>query len=619
MAMLRYARAIVQHPSISGRGWNRVRTAANAKPLNASISEQAETILGEPLDLAKYLLTHVTIVASVDTEEVPGAKIGVIQDGTRQINRPYADFRITPETEQYINGNNDAFERKALLKSYRSFVAGRNHVEHDQRLEMTKGRILDAVARDLGDTVYVDILVATNREHKELIADITSGRLTTLSMGCFLPGTLVKLADGTSIPIEEIKPHDMVLTHLGHHRKVLNQQIRGGMWNIVEVEAQGMDRIIRATDNHPFFVAVPNDDGSESLVEKQAGDLQLGDLLVRPLGLGHYDTVPVVSLFFTPYRGFVYDLEVDDHHSYTVEGLAVHNCEISFSLCTQCGNVGADEPALCEHVRFGKGGRFLDHRGRNAKVAELCGHHTAPNGGIQFIEASWVEIPAFKGAVLRNILEPAQLPSQISRKAQKILAETPLEWVADPSKLQKAAKLAADDFFGADDTGGEGEAPAEEKPADKDPVDKLIDDTEKYVLDKADQKIREKLKGKTETRPENALAHDTNESLVHTARYDGLVNSLIMARYPVVEWIDHLANLEAREGLKVPAVLYRAALLATPSGTKYLQHCADLLGRDLTSEDQTHLVRIGRILVAHQEVQQVRTVVSNMRRSRERS
>jgi hypothetical protein len=423
-------------------------------------------------------LTHVTIVASVDTEEVPGAKTGVIQDGTRQINRPYADFRITPETEQYINGNNDGFERKALLKSYRSFVAGRNHVEHDQRLEMTKGRILDAVARDLGDTVYVDILVATNREHKELIADITSGRLTTLSMGC----------------------------------------------------------------------------------------------------------------------------------------------EISFSICTECGNVGADEPALCEHVRYGKGGRFLDHRGRNAKVAELCGHHSAPNGGIQFIEASWVAIPAFKGAVLRNILEPAQLPSQISRKAQKILAETPLEWVADPSKLQKAAKLAADDFFGADDTGGDtGEAPAEEKPTDKDPVDKLIDDTEKYVLDKADQKIREKLKGKTETRPENALAHDTNESLVHTARYDGLVNSLIMARYPVVEWIDHLANLEAREGLRVPAALYRAALLATPSGTKYLQHCADLLGRDLTSEDQTHLVRIGRILNAHQEVQQVRTVVSNMRRSRERS
>lgn len=617
MAMLRYARAVVQHPSISGRGWSRVRTAANAKPLTSSLSAQAETILGEPLDLSKYLLSHVTIVASVDTEEVPGAKTGVIQDGVHQINRPYSDFRITPETEMYVNGNNDGFERRVLLKSYRSFVAGRNHVEHDQRLEMTKGRILDAVARDLGDTVYVDILVATSREFTDLIRDIETRRLTTLSMGCFLPGTLVTMADGSSIPIESVQPQDEVLTHLGHHRKVLNQQIRAGMWSIVEVEGKGLDRIIRATDNHKFFVAVANDDGSESVVEKAAGDLQLGDNLVRPLGLGHYDRVPVVSLFFTPYRGFVYDLEVEDHHSYTVEGIAVHNCEISFSICTECGNVGADEPALCEHVRFNKGGYFMDHRGRNAKVVELCGHHTAPNGGVQFIEASWVEVPAFKGAVLRNILEPAQIPSQISRKAQKILAEPPAEWVVDPSKV-RTAKLAADDFFGGEGDGGD--APdAEAKPPEKDPVDKLIDDAEQYILDKADQKIREKLKGKTETRPDGALAQDVNESLVHTARYDGLVNSLIMARYPVVEWIDHLAKLDAREGLTVPPLLYRTALLASSAGTGYLQRCADLLGRDLTREDQGHLDRIGRIVQAHQEVQQVRTLVSNMRRSRERS
>ncbi len=621
MAMMRYAKAIVQHPSITGRGWNRVRTAATTKSLSANISEQAESILGEPLDLTKYLLTHVTIVASVDTEEVPGVETGLIQEGTRQINRLYRDFRITPETEKYANGNNDGFERRVLLKSYPTFRGGQNYLEHHQVLEHSKGRILDVVARDLGDTVYVDILVATARSNTELVADIVSQRLTTLSMGCFMSGTLVKLFDGTLVPIESVSPDDKVVTHLGHIRRVVNRQALEGLWNIVEVEAQGLSRTIKATANHPFFVAVPQEDGSEAFIEKMAGELHLGDLLIRPLGLGHYDKLPVSKLSSTSFQGFVYDLEVEDHHSYTVEGIAVHNCQIDFSICTQCGNVGTDEPALCEHVRYGKGGRFLDHRGRNAKVVELCGHHTAPGGGVHFIEASWVEVPAFKGAVMRNILEPSQLPSQISRKAQAILSEVPKEWLADPNKSQRQAKIAAEGFFSDSETEATPEAETE-KPKDKEPLDKLVDDAEKYILDKADQKIRDKLKGKTETRPDQAdLASDTNESLVRSAGYRSSVNALIMARYPVVEWVDHLASLEAQKGLKVPGTHYRAAMLVGPLSdgqeTNYLLRCGQVLGKDLSREDQQHLVRIGKILQAHQEVQQVRTVISNLRRSRE--
>jgi len=43
---------------------------------------------------------------------------------------------------------------------------------------------LDAVSRDLGDTVYIDLLVATDRVHTQLVKDIIRGVMKTMSMGC---------------------------------------------------------------------------------------------------------------------------------------------------------------------------------------------------------------------------------------------------------------------------------------------------------------------------------------------------------------------------------------------------------------------------------------------------
>jgi len=101
-----------------------------------------------------------------------------------QIDRRFPDFYITRGTEKYINSNQDSWERKLLLSCYRTFIGGSNFVEHIQIPELSKGKIIDAAARDIGDSVYVDILVATDRKHKDLIEAISNGTLGTLSMGC---------------------------------------------------------------------------------------------------------------------------------------------------------------------------------------------------------------------------------------------------------------------------------------------------------------------------------------------------------------------------------------------------------------------------------------------------
>lgn len=185
MAFLRFASAREFH-QVSHTGWSRVRAASTqtTAPLSTNLLDQASEILQQKFDPDDYLLTHATLVASVDTYDVSNVKLGNVVEGARKVNRKFSNFRIRPECDPWINNNNDSWERRVLMKSYPTLIGGHNFVEHVQIEEQSKGRIIDACPRDIGDSVYVDILMATDRKHKSLIASIQSGEMNSLSMGC---------------------------------------------------------------------------------------------------------------------------------------------------------------------------------------------------------------------------------------------------------------------------------------------------------------------------------------------------------------------------------------------------------------------------------------------------
>jgi hypothetical protein len=182
MAFPKTADAIVQKPMIGLDTWNNKRHNALLKQgtefMNRSASIAIENYIPE-----QYLLTHCTIIASVDVD-TPNVKTGEVEEDGQKINRPHADYLIKPDCNKYINQNGDAWERKLLMSTYKTFVGAENYVEHIQIPELSKGKVIDAVARDLGDTVYIDILVATDRSHEDLVRSIEAGELNTLSMGC---------------------------------------------------------------------------------------------------------------------------------------------------------------------------------------------------------------------------------------------------------------------------------------------------------------------------------------------------------------------------------------------------------------------------------------------------
>lgn len=99
-------------------------------------------------------------------------------------------YRITPETAKYVNHNGDAWTNAALRANYESFIGGYNYVNHVQEPDKSVGFLADALLRripigDKGSFVYyVDILVATHRDHSDLVNKILLNQIQFLSMGC---------------------------------------------------------------------------------------------------------------------------------------------------------------------------------------------------------------------------------------------------------------------------------------------------------------------------------------------------------------------------------------------------------------------------------------------------
>jgi hypothetical protein len=94
---------------------------------------------------------------------------------------------------------------------------------------------------------------------------------------------------------------------------------------------------------------------------------------------------------------------VEDIRSGRVKYLSM-GCVTDLVICSFCGARVTDASTYCHHLQFQKGMFMPDEDGIPRRIAELCGHKDMANGGVKFVEASWVATPAFPGAAKRNIV-----------------------------------------------------------------------------------------------------------------------------------------------------------------------------------------------------------------------
>jgi len=250
MAMYKYGSAVVVEPSISQDNWYKNKESWKVEcDENECHIKTAKTIIAKYVP-EKYLLSHATIIAAVETE-------------LAKSNDPKSDYYIHPAYSKFINNNGDAWSKKMVQACYRTFIGADNFFEHVQVPELSKGKVVDAVLREVpigkdknGEdltTFYVDILVATDRKHKDLVRKIESKEVDKMSMGCFVSGTEITMANGTKKNIEEVQPGDMVITHSGNIKPVMHVQKRWHEGIVHAIKVEGDYKTTYVTSEHPFW------------------------------------------------------------------------------------------------------------------------------------------------------------------------------------------------------------------------------------------------------------------------------------------------------------------------------------------------------------------------------
>jgi len=152
-----------------------------------STNKDAEYSVVGNIDSENFIFVHSTIMAAVKTGD--------------------NGFFITPETEKFINDNHDSWKDADLIKDYKSFKNALTFVEHDQNVERAKGKCIDVLARRLPDTILIDVLFSVAKRHEDLIANIKTGIINAVSMGCTTEETVCSICGNVAKDSSEYCSH----------------------------------------------------------------------------------------------------------------------------------------------------------------------------------------------------------------------------------------------------------------------------------------------------------------------------------------------------------------------------------------------------------------------------
>ena len=234
-----------------------------------------------------------TGVSEIKVEEIRGVKLK---------NKPKDSWRIS------IHRNNEKVQTNPFdMPGYASYKIKKAEPIEGSHL------VYNIVTED--HSYIADGIIHSNTHPTALEADEF----------CFPAGTMILTSKGHK-PIEEVEIGDMVMTHKGRWKAVKNT-FNHGVKDTVRVFVQGRDDGVRVTPNHHFWASV---DGVVGWVP--ASEL-VGCKILSPTVVPPIDETSSEVEEFQVYRVVaddsieVYDLEVEDDHSYVADGIIVHNSD----------------------------------------------------------------------------------------------------------------------------------------------------------------------------------------------------------------------------------------------------------------------------------------------------
>jgi len=162
-------------------------------------------------------------------------------------------------------------------------------------------------------------------------------------ISCFTKDTLVSTDKGL-VEISKIKEGDLVLTHNNRFKRVNEVYVNPLLDRTVKLVKVYRTKEIKCTDNHEFLSYTSEDErlGLEpsfkpikwlrvgDYVKSSYVDNFIGDdsTVIKQLGNDFFYRINDIQTIEIDDE-FVYDLNVDEDHSYSVENIVVHNCNLT--------------------------------------------------------------------------------------------------------------------------------------------------------------------------------------------------------------------------------------------------------------------------------------------------
>jgi hypothetical protein len=170
--------------------------------------------------------------------------------------------------------------------------------------------------------------------------DISNSRVSSgngSGGGCFVEGTYITLPDGIKMLIEEVKVGMEILTYNEDYEEneigIVKSLIQPSASKFILIDfADGTG--IQCTPEHPFWIIDKGWCSFDPTSSMELHELEVSQLIEGDIALNEFDEQIVVEgiteiSYKKPIK--VYNLEIEDNHTYYANGILVHN-KIASSL-----------------------------------------------------------------------------------------------------------------------------------------------------------------------------------------------------------------------------------------------------------------------------------------------
>ena len=257
---------LAQIVSESGGVFRGVRDAATAVPQTEAIPGHIYTMgvdFARVHDYTVYAVLDVTLGECVAMDRFQGVEYAIQVDRFMTIYNKFKPAIVYAESNS-MGGPVIEQLNKKLTPVGGTFLSEREHWDG-----ATNGIIVPfvtnaaskdtlirawAIAIETGQVKLPnDEVVIGEHQVYEMTQTASGGWRYSAPGGCFLPGTLITMANGCVLPIEMVKYNNAVISHTGKERAVESIMKNPYKGVIKSIKASGIPDPILATPNHPFW------------------------------------------------------------------------------------------------------------------------------------------------------------------------------------------------------------------------------------------------------------------------------------------------------------------------------------------------------------------------------